>query len=469
LWSKDRRDGAVQQTETLLRLIPNAHRLLENPAIAESEPYRHEAADAVRQVLAQLRQGILAGEIAEIPNDDEIVRRALELAGLRIRKGIRRCINGTGVMLHSNLGRAPLSKAAAQAAMDAAMHYCTLEYDLEEGKRGSRTGYIEQQLKAITGCEASLIVNNNAAAVLLALSAVASGGNVIVSRGELVEIGGGFRVPDIIAECGCTLREVGTTNRTRLSDYADAIDADTRALLKVHTGNFKIVGFTHSVTVRELSELGAAHNIPIFEDIGSGALADIRRYAINDEPLAIQSLKSGADIVSFSGDKLLGGPQCGVLLGKPQLISAMKAHPLYRALRVDKMTIAALEATLRIYSDPILAEREIPVLSMLSQSKEALRARAEKICEKTRARGGNAEILPVKSAAGGGAVPGLELDSFAVSPPAGYDPEQYERALRALAVPIIGRIEDGRLLLDVRTINDDDLDYIAEALSGIAT
>jgi len=457
----------MQPTETLLRQIPNAHRLLENPAIAKSGSYRHEAADAVRDVLAILRQGILNGEVDEIPGDDELVSRALALAGSRMRKGVRRVINGTGVILHSNLGRAPLSASAAKAAMDAAAQYCTLEYDLEEGRRGSRTGFIEDQLRAITGCEDSLVVNNNAAAVLLILSAVASGGNVIVSRGQLVEIGGGFRVPDIIKECGCTLREVGTTNRTRLSDYTRAIDGDTRALLKIHTGNFRVVGFTQSVSIGELVKIGSVKNIPVIDDVGSGALSDIKRYGIYEEPLAAQSLESGADIVSFSGDKLLGGPQCGIILGRSKFISAMKAHPLYRALRVDKMTVAALEATLRVYSDPILAEREIPVLSMLSMTEQALLARAQSLVDMIKKRGGNAEIVPAKSAAGGGAVPGLELDSYAISPPAGYDPAKAELSLRALDIPIIGRIEKDRFLLDVRTISDGDLDYVAKAVAGL--
>jgi L-seryl-tRNA(Ser) seleniumtransferase len=351
--------------------------------------------------------------------------------------------------------------------MEAASSYCTLEYDAEKGARGSRTARIEELLAAITGCQASLVVNNNAAAVLLTLLSVACGGNVIVSRGELVEIGGGFRVPDIMAQCGCTLREVGTTNKTRLRDYEGAIDADTRALLKVHPSNFKISGFTEAVPLKELAELGRARGIPVIEDIGSGALADMRRYGIFGEPLAAESLRNGADIVSFSGDKLLGGPQCGVVLGREKYVSAMKKHPLYRALRTDKMTIAALEATLRVYADPIAAEREIPVLSMLSQSDDTLRSKAEKLCGEIIRSGGSAEVVRTKSVAGGGAVPGLELDSYAIAPKCQKSASAIERELRALPVPIIGHIEEDRLKLDVRTIFEEDFGYIADAVAGV--
>ena len=456
----------MSPVEPLLRQIPSVDKLLKNEIIAGAR-YRHEMLDAARSALDQLRGKITTGELDKVPSEDEIANNVLKMAECHAQKGVRNVINGTGVVLHSNLGRACLSKAAARAAEDAAARYCTLEYDTEEGARGSRTGFIEERLRAITGCESALIVNNNAAAMLLILNVIAKGGNVIVSRGELVEIGGGFRIPDILEQCGCLLREVGTTNKTRLSDYSAAVDENTKALLKVHTSNFKITGFTESVTIHELSELGNERNIPVVEDIGSGALIDLRRFGIYGEPYVAESLESGADIVTFSGDKLLGGPQCGIVLGREQYISDMKRHPLYRALRVDKMTIAALEATLRAYPDPIAAAREIPVISMLSLTKDALYNRAQELAEEISRRGGYVEIIQVNSAAGGGAAPELKLDSYAISPVGDKSAAETDYILRTMPTPVIGRIEKDRFLLDVRTLFEEDYSYIADAITGV--
>jgi len=457
----------MQQTEEILRQIPHVDKLMKNGIITGSGLYRHEAVEAVRLVLAKLREDLISGDIECVPEDDEIAEIAVEQVLKNARKNVRKVINGTGVILHSNLGRACMSGAAARAASNAAASYCTLEYDVETGSRGERTAHADRYLRDLTGCEASLIVNNNAAAMLLILTSIAQGGNVVVSRGELVEIGGGFRVPDIIEQCGCVLREAGTTNKTRLGDYSAAIDENTRALLKIHTSNFKIVGFTDSVALGELATLGKSRGIPVIEDIGSGALLDIRRYGLYGEPFAADSIKNGADIVCFSGDKLLGGPQCGIILGREKYISAMKKHPLYRALRTDKMTIAALEATLRVYADPNAAEREIPVLSMLSTNSEELRYRAEELCREIARHGGAAEVIRTKSVAGGGSVPGLELDSFAISPAGDRSADSYERELRIRDIPVIGRIEEGRLLLDLRTMFEEDFEYIAETVAGI--
>jgi len=454
----------------LLKQIPHVDRLMQNDIIVKSGVYRHEAADALRHVLAELRDGIRAGTVASAPPCDALAQVAVELARRRVCKDVSRVINGTGVILHSNLGRACLSKAASEAVVEAASSYCTLEYDIENGRRGSRTGGVEHYLRELTGCEASLVVNNNAAAVLLILSAVAGGGNVLVSRGELVEIGGGFRVPDVITQCGCKLVEVGTTNKTRAADYERAVDANTKALLKVHSSNFEIVGFTESASVKQLAAVGAVHNIPVIEDIGSGALADVRRYGLRNEPFAKESLKNGADVVSFSGDKLLGGLQCGLILGRKIYIDMMKNHPLYRALRVDKMTIAALEATLRVYADPCAAQRDIPVLAMLSLSEDELKTRANGLCDEIRKQGGSAEVVQTKSVAGGGAVPGLELASYAVAlhyTGDGRGANDIEKRLRFMSVPIIGRIENDRLLLDVRTIFCDDFGYVAKAAAEV--
>ena len=453
----------------LYKQIPQVDKLMQHELITSCEQYRHEVVDAVRDVLADLREGLKMGKIDTIPCDDAIAKKAVDLAGKRTheQKGIRRVINGTGVILHSNLGRASLSKAAAKAAVEIASSYCTLEYDVGKGKRGNRAAGIEKYLRSLTGCESSLVVNNNAAAVLLILSSIASDGNVIVSRGELVEIGGGFRVPDIISQCGCELREVGTTNKTRLGDYKAAINKETRVILKVHTSNFKVVGFTESVSIDDLATLGKLHNIPVIEDIGSGALVDVQKYGLHDEPLAKESLRNGADIVSFSGDKLLGGLQCGIILGQKKYIDAMKKHPLYRAFRVDKMTIAVMEETLRVYADLSLAERDIPVLSMLSITEEALRLRAETLCNEIQKNGGSVEIIPTKSVAGGGATPGLELESYAIALKSIVGAEKLEKKLREQPTPIIGRIENDRLLLDVRTIFEDDCEYVAKVVAEV--
>ena len=456
----------MKPAEDLLRQLPHVDKLMKHGIIQNSGVYRNESLDAVREVLSGLRSDILSGKTESVPDEDAIAQAVAELALSRANKGVRRVINGTGVILHSNLGRACVSGAASKAAFDAAAAYSTLEYDLGTGTRGNRDACIGQYLQALTGCEASIVVNNNAAAVMLILTAIAAGGNVVVSRGELVEIGGGFRVPDIMALCGCELREIGTTNKTRLSDYTAAIDDNTRALLKVHTSNFKIVGFSEAVTIKELAGLGVSRGIPVVEDIGSGAMTDLKRYGIYGEPLAVESLRDGADVVSFSGDKLLGGPQCGIILGREQMIAKMKKHPLYRALRVDKMTVAALEATLRVYGDTHAAEREIPVLQMLSASAEVLLERAERLLGQIIQLGGNAEVVQTKSVAGGGSVPGLELASYAV---ALRSADEMEQLLRGKQVPIIGRIEEDQLLLDMRTMFDDDFDYIAEAVAAVTT
>ncbi|MCL2248783.1 MAG: L-seryl-tRNA(Sec) selenium transferase [Oscillospiraceae bacterium] len=451
----------MQEKENLLKKIPHVDKLIKHELIADSGFYRHEITEAVRDVLTDIRETLKSGKAESVPKDEEIALKATYLASMRAQKNLRRVVNGTGVILHSNLGRACVSQKAASAAHDAAMFYSTLEYDTKKGERGSRTAQVEKLLCDITKAKSALVVNNNAAAVLLALTAVASGGNIIVSRGELVEIGGAFRVPDIIEQCGSKLIAVGTTNKTRLSDFESAVNEDTKAILKVHTSNFKVVGFTSAVSVKELAGLGKSKDIPIIEDIGSGALVDVRRYGIQDEPLAEESLKDGADVVTFSGDKLLGGPQCGIILGNKKLIDVMKKHPLYRALRCDKMTIAALEATLRVYLDPRAAEQEIPVLKMLSAKEGELKERATKLCAEVENDGGKAGVIETKSVAGGGAVPGLTLKSYAVMPMGDLSADALEKKLRSLEVPIIGRIEDDKFLLDVRTMFEDDFEYIA--------
>ena len=313
-----------------------------------------------------------------------------------------------------------------------------------------------------------MVVNNNAAAVMLILSTLAQGGEVITSRGELVEIGGSFRVPDIMELCGCHLREVGTTNKTHLSDYERAIGEQTRALLKVHTSNYRIVGFTESLPLSDIVALGCRTGLPVVEDLGSGSLVELEHYGIHDEPTVQNSIRAGVDVVSFSGDKLLGGPQAGIILGKKTYIDRMKRHPLARAIRVDKMTIAALWATLTTYQDLHRAEQEIPTLAMLAVSGEDLRASAAQLCALLKERGVAAEVVAQSGPVGGGSVPTQLLPTFAVALPADkLSPNQAEQALRCREKPIIGRITEGRLLLDVRTIFPEDMEYIADTAAEV--
>lgn len=456
----------MNETDKLLRSIPNVDRLMRNPIITEIGLPRSVILEAVRNSLEALRGQILAGETADVPGDDTICRTAAAEARAEYAAGIRPVINGTGVILHSNLGRACLSEKAAEAVAKAAGGFTTLEYDVDAGARGSRTAVLEALLKKLTGAEAAIVVNNNAAAVLLILTALAAGGKVIVSRGELVEIGGSFRVPEIMEQCACQLREVGTTNKTRIGDYEAAIDSEVRVLLKVHTSNFRVVGFTESVSIDSLAALGKKYSLPVIEDIGSGALIRMEKYGLTGEPYAVDSLASGADIVCFSGDKLLGGPQAGIILGKEKYLKTMKKHPLYRALRVDKMTVAALEETLRAYHDPDRAERELPVLMMLSVSSETLRVKAEHLCGLICSKGLTAEVVPVVSTLGSGAVPGSELPSFAVSITQGnIGATELDRRLRMMMRPVIGRIVKDRYLLDVRTIFERDLAYVSDAVA----
>ena len=459
----------MKDTEGLLRRIPNVDRLLRNPIIMGAPVPRTAATEAVRKNLAALRERILSGTVLDVPGDDVICEAAIKDAADEYTKGIKPVINGTGVILHSNLGRACLSNKAAGAAYRAAKGFSSLEYNLEAGERGFRTTVLEAQLKRLTGAEAALVVNNNAAAVLLILSAVAGGGQVVVSRGELVEIGGSFRVPEIMEASGCKLREVGTTNKTRIEDYENAIDGDVRALLKVHTSNFKIIGFAESVCVKDLAELGHHHDIAVIEDIGSGALVDLEKHGITGEPYAPNSLRDGADIICFSGDKLLGGPQAGIILGKEKYLKKMKKHPLYRALRVDKMTVAALEETLRTYQDIDSAVQELPVLNMLFADAETLRTKAAHLVALMKEKGVAAEVVPVLSTPGSGSVPGCQLDSFAAALSADTGADELDRRFRRTARPVIGRIVKDRYLLDVRTMLEEDFEDVAAAALEVLT
>jgi len=356
-------------------------------------------------------------------------------------------INATGVIVHTNLGRAPLAAAALEQVVDAARGYSNLEYDLEAGGRGSRQSHVAELVGRLTGAEAALVVNNNAAAVMLALATLAEGREVLVSRGELIEIGDGFRIPDVLTRSGARLHEVGTTNRTRAADYENAIGPETAVLLRVHQSNFRVVGFTEQPQLQELADVARAHELVLVDDLGSGALVDI-----GDEPTARASLAAGADLVCFSGDKLLGGPQAGIIVGRADLVERLRRHPLQRALRADKLTLAALEGTLRLALD---APDEIPVLRMLREPSEAVRARAQRLAGLV---GGDVEETVAR--AGGGALPLAELPSFACAVE-----ESLAATLRAGEPPVIGIVRDGRLLLDCRTLADPEVEEVAAAVA----
>ena len=412
---------------------------------------------AARQALEEARQVLLADPEARAPGAGHLAGRALELAQAMARPGLRRVVNATGVPLHTNLGRAPLSPRAAEAALQAA-GYCNLEYDLDRGTRGSRTGRVEDLLRTLTGAEEAFVVNNNAAAVLLMLSVLTPGLGVAISRGELVEIGGAFRVPDIMARSGARLVEVGTTNKTRLGDYAAALDTGAaQALLKVHPSNFKVVGFTQAAALAELGVLARERQVPLLCDLGSGALA---AGPFPGEP-AVEEAVHWADVVCFSGDKLLGGPQAGILLGRGAAVRRLKRDPLARALRLDKLSLAALVANLMDWWDGVLP----PAAAMLGAEGEHLRKMAEVLAARLAplCPGGRAcQAVESPGEAGGGSMPGVSLPGWAVAlTPA----EELERFFRGWETPVIGRIHRGRLLLDVRTLLPGDGDIIAAALA----
>jgi L-seryl-tRNA(Ser) seleniumtransferase len=419
-----------------LRDLPSVDEL----ARASDDPL---AVDAARTVLARAREQIRGGSD---PGDLGEQLRA-ELRAARAPR-LRRVLNATGVIVHTNLGRAPLAAGALEQVVEAARGYSNLEYDLTVGARGSRQAHAAELVRRLTGAEAALVVNNNAAAVMLALAALAEGREVLVSRGELIEIGDGFRIPDVLARSGARLREVGTTNRTRAADYEQAIGPETSVLLRVHQSNFRVVGFTELPSVPELSQVAQSHKLVLVDDLGSGALVEI-----GDEPTARASLSAGADLVCFSGDKLLGGPQAGIIAGRTDLVEQLRRHPLQRALRADKLTLAALEGTLRLALE---RPDEVPVLRMLREPAESVRARAERLAELV---GG--EVEQTVARAGGGALPLAELPSYACAVE-----ESLADELRAHEPPVVGILRDGRLLLDCRTLTDVDVDEVAAAISA---
>ena len=460
------------ERQELLRKIPKIDEVLQDERLIffmEKTP-RSVVVEAVRQQINELRNGILQGSIEEATGVNEIVEGALKQIKLRKKRSLRRVINATGIVLHTNLGRANLSDTAIEGVCEAAAHYSTREYDLKKGARGSRHSHVEEIIKQVTGAEAAMVVNNNAAATMLCLSAMARGKEVIVSRGELVEIGGSFRIPEIMEESGAILRDIGTTNKTKVSDYVNAYEEGvTGALLKVHTSNYKIIGFTQETTVSELSEMGKQWNLPVIYDLGSGLMNDLSDFGV-DEPTVQSALRDGADVVLFSGDKLLGGPQGGIIIGKKEFIDRMKAHPLARAFRVDKMTLSAMEATFFEYSDIRQARKTIPVLNMITTPAAELKDKAERLAGEIRRTTHHftVEVEACKDQVGGGSAPTVLLDGYAVAVQGRtLAPEKIERLLRKEEIPIIIRITHNQVYLDVRTIREDEFEYIVAAFTAM--
>ena len=435
-----------------LRRLPSVDRLLQEPALQVLLPlYGHRlTVTAVRETLDRVRAEVRAG--AGIPPQEALAARAAAYLQDHLAPTLRPVINGTGVIIHTNLGRAPLSVAARRAMEAAARGYSNLEYDLKAGRRGHRTLHAERLLCELTGAEAALVVNNNAGAVLLALTGLAQGRGVLISRGQLVEIGGGFRVPDVMAQSGARLIEVGTTNRTHLRDYERALaeEPDVALILRAHHSNFRIVGFTAEVGLPELVELGAAHGLPVMDDLGSGALLDTARFGLAHEPMVQESVAAGAAVVCFSGDKLLGGPQAGIIVGKAEYVNPLKRHPLARALRADKLCLAGLQATLMHYLKDEATD-QVPVWRMIATPLPEIERRARRWRRRLRRAGLRGEIVDGRSTVGGGSLPGETLPTRLLALPVDA-PDRLASALRTGDPPVVARIEEDRVVLDPRTV-----------------
>lgn len=463
----------MNDTKSLLSSLPSVDEVMKSPIglLWQQKHSRKYVLQAVREVVENIRSDILNGNNPDISHDsilDRIDKKIQKLSAFSLIP----VINATGVVIHTNLGRSILSESVMQHVQEISCGYSNLEYDMEKGARGKRYSHIQQLLNEITGAENSLIVNNNAAAVLICLNTIAKGKEVIVSRGELVEIGGSFRIPDVMAGSGAILKEVGTTNKTHIYDYERAITENTALLLKVHQSNFRMIGFTKSLSMQELVAVGKKYNLPVMFDLGSGCLIDLKPYDVHIEHSVQEIIESGVDIVTFSGDKLLGGPQGGIIVAKSELIEQISQNPLMRALRIDKMTLAAFEATLRVYLNEEKAKIEIPTLRMLLEDKEAIKKRAEKLISRLKRQPDfsihtHAEIHIIKdySQSGGGALPEIQFETFAVSiKPYNISVNLLEKRLRKNTQPIIARINENRLILDMRTVQNHEIDNL---VSGI--
>ncbi len=459
----------------LFRLLPAVDAVLTRLAEGEATaaPPRPLLRDLVNRFLDILREEIRSGLLTDEADLtwDALGPRLERFVRSRSRPHFRRVLNAAGVVVHTNMGRSLLAEDAVDAVTEACARYSNLEFDLETGKRGSRYSHVEKILCALTGAEAALVVNNNAAAVLIVLETLAKGREVVVSRGQLVEIGGSFRIPEVMAKSGAVLREVGATNRTHPRDYEDGITEETAALMRVHTSNFRIIGFTKEVSLPELKEIADRHGLPVIEDLGSGNLFDFTSLGLGWEPTVQKIVAEGADVVSFSGDKVLGGPQAGIIVGKKEYIDRIKKNPLNRAVRIDKMTLAALEATLRLYLDPERAKQAVPTLAMITARPETLKRRARRLATLLRKALGEAcgvSMRPGASRVGGGAFPEQDLPTTLVRlAPADGDasPDVLKKRLLQTDPPLVGRIEDNAFCLDPRTLADDEFRLAAKALA----
>lgn len=458
------------EKKRLLSGLPSVDELLKSPEGIQwiSGFPRKIVLTAIRTVLAEQRSALLEGRIKSV--DSAVLIKEIDAKTIQLSSfSLKPVINATGIVIHTNLGRAVLSEKILRNILDAGRGYSNLEYNLETGKRGKRHTHTKRLLKQITGAEDALIVNNNAAAVLLCLNTMAKGREVLVSRSELVEIGGSFRVPDVMAASNAVMKEIGTTNKTHLYDYSRAINENTGLILKIHQSNYKIIGFTDEVKIEELVSLGKKHRIPVMYDLGSGCLLDLKPFGIQSEPSVQEIVRKGVDLISFSGDKLLGGPQGGIIVGRQKLIEKVQKNPLARALRIDKLTIAAFEATLMAYMDEQNAIKEIPVLHMLFQAPEEIQSRARKIASQLRKKSGNAliEVTKDSSRAGGGSLPEAEFPTFAVSvKPALISVNELETLLRQSTPPVIARIKGHALLLDARTIRNQEIGALVTSVAS---
>lgn len=456
----------------IFRKLPSVNQLLESPQLKQMvQTVNHSVvADGVRSFLDDLREQVSteSGEVT-IPTPSEIADKIANWLKTEEKPYLRPVINGTGIILHTGLGRAPLANSAIESVQKISEGYASVEVDVRTGERGQRIKSVEKLLCELTGAEAAAVVNNNAAATMIALSAMAQGKEVIVSRGQLIEIGGSYRLPDVMECSGAKLREVGTTNKTHLFDYERAINEETGALLKVHPSNFEVVGFTKTVTTKEMVALASEHGLPVIDDVGSGALIDFSEFGLMDEPVVSQSIKDGADIVLFSGDKLIGGPQCGIIIGKKKYINTILSNPLMRAMRVDKMTLAALSATLLIYRDESRARTEIPILRMLSMPRENLKLRAEKVVTQLShlTEFMTCEAVEADSMLGGGSLPTQKLSTWCVAlTPNDHSVDRLAAGLRNGEASVIGRVQKDKYFLDMRTVQPSQDACLVESIES---
>ncbi|MBN2466974.1 MAG: L-seryl-tRNA(Sec) selenium transferase [Deltaproteobacteria bacterium] len=467
----------ITSPKARLRALPSVSELLLQARVQELLPKfpRSIVLNAIREALDALREKIMAGDYPPSTSKKMTVSALLDRITDHVNKSARphlqKVINATGIIIHTNLGRAPLSSPLLEHLCAIAGGYCNLEYDLEKGERGSRHVHMETILKDLTGAESALVVNNNAAAVLVTLNTLAASREVIVSRGELIEIGGAFRLPDVMKHSGCILREVGTTNRTRLSDYREAISPETALLLTSHTSNYRILGFTEQVPLKELATLGRQHHIAVVKDLGSGSFVDLSPFGLKDEPTVSATLRSGVDLVTFSGDKLLGGPQAGVIVGKKKYLDPIKQNALLRAVRIDKFTVAALEYTLREYQDIDKALRSVPVLQMLACPLDEIKRKAARLYRRLKKSVADAFEIGLAndiSYPGGGALPLQSLPTRVVTlVPKSFSVTEFDNRLRQCRPPIIARVSQEKLIIDVRTVFANEIPMISQALETL--